>query len=685
MPVGANIAVNFSMPMKAQTITNPIDPAVFTLKQGTTPVAGTVVYAGVTAVFNPSSNLAANTLYTATLTNGATELEGLALASDYTWSFTTNQNSSADPVPDVISTFPAINAKHVPVTANISVDFNKVMNAHTITAANFTLKQGSRPVAGGTVTYAGVRATFSPPSNLAANTIYTATITNEARDLSDNALASEYSWNFTTHENPNGDDFIPTIISTFPANDANGVPIAATIAANFNEAMDGQTITPAIFTLLKQGTTPVAGTVSYDGVTAGFSPASPLANNTIYTVIVTREVRDLTGNALASNHTWRFATLPKAGQVPTTLGQAPVYLASAARFAVLAGTTVTNVPNSGTTIYGDLGVSPNMSVQGFPPGIVNGMIHAGGPVSDRNVATRAQYDLATAYDDAAKRSSAPIGVSGNIGGMTLYPGLYRSTSSLEISSGNLFLDARGDPNAVWIFQIASTLAVAPGRQIILVGGAKAANIFWQSGSSVTLGQTSVFKGTIMAYGSITMNTGATLDGRALARNGAVTLDGNLVTAMLPLVQNLSRLGYAIDTLEPGKPVFGDRDYVFVDPIPSILNGQVYIRTLNNEKAVENSDFLAFDVIMPVMVFVALDERIIPLPEWLAAWKFVGELRTTDDFRATRGLYSRRFPTGRVNLGPNMAAVDLSAEVSMYSIMIVPSQTTTDAKNWRMYY
>src|SRR5207237_3022098 len=131
------------------------------------------------------------------------------------------------------------------------------------------------------------------------------------------------------------------------------------------------------------------------------------------------------------------------------------------------------------------------------------------------------------------RTNGAVTVAGNLGGQTLTTGLYKSTSSLEISSGDLTLDAQGDANAVFIFQMASTLTTTSGRQVILSGGARAANVFWQVGSSATLGTTSVFKGTIMADQSITLTTGATLDGRALARIAAVTLDANVVTAPAP--------------------------------------------------------------------------------------------------------------------------------------------------------
>ena len=198
-----------------------------------------------------------------------------------------------------------------------------------------------------------------------------------------------------------------------------------------------------------------------------------------------------------------------------------VALGAAGAFAVLAGATVTNTGATGLT--GDLGVSPGTAVTGFPPGTLTGAIHAGDPAS-----AAAMADLTTAYNDAAGRTLAPVTIAGNLGGMTLSPGLYKSTSSLEISSGDLTLDARGNPNAVFIFQMASTLVTTSGRAVILSGGAKASNIFWQVGSSATLGTTSAFKGTIMADQSIALNTGATLNGRALARIGAVTLDGNAV-------------------------------------------------------------------------------------------------------------------------------------------------------------
>jgi hypothetical protein len=141
--------------------------------------------------------------------------------------------------------------------------------------------------------------------------------------------------------------------------------------------------------------------------------------------------------------------------------------------------------------------------------------------------------LTTAYNDAAGRTLAPVTVAGNIGGLTLPPGLYKSTSSLAISSGDLTLDAQGDANAVFIFQIASTLITTSGREVILSGGAQSKNVFWQVGTSATLGTTSVFSGTIMADQSIALKNRAMLKGRALARIGGVTLAANTVVMPTP--------------------------------------------------------------------------------------------------------------------------------------------------------
>lgn len=205
-----------------------------------------------------------------------------------------------------------------------------------------------------------------------------------------------------------------------------------------------------------------------------------------------------------------------------TVQQPTIILSGASSLAILAGSAVTNT--GATIITGDIGLSPGSSVGGFPPGIINGTLHV-----NNAIANQAKLDLTSAYNDAAGRTSTDIvTLSGNIGGLTLTPGLYKSTSSLALSSGDLTFDAKGAVDAVFIIQIASALTVTSGRQVILAGGASASNIFWQVGSSATFGTTSAFKGTIMAMESITFNTGASLDGKALARTGGVSLAGNTI-------------------------------------------------------------------------------------------------------------------------------------------------------------
>jgi ice-binding like protein len=213
-------------------------------------------------------------------------------------------------------------------------------------------------------------------------------------------------------------------------------------------------------------------------------------------------------------------------------GEAKIPLGAAGNFEVLAGTTVTNT--GATVVHGNLGVSPGSAVTGFPPGKVTGMIDKAD-----TAAALAQKALVTAYHNGMGRTNCPVSVAGNIGGKTLAPGLYKSTSSLAISSGDLTLTAKGGSGTVFIFQVTSKLTVTSGRHVILAGGALASNIFWVVGSSATLGSTSVVYGNILAHVSISMATGATLHGKALANIGAVTLQGNTVAAVPVSIATIS--------------------------------------------------------------------------------------------------------------------------------------------------
>ena len=229
----------------------------------------------------------------------------------------------------------------------------------------------------------------------------------------------------------------------------------------------------------------------------------------------------------ALKFSWLAALVP-IGVVSTLLlsqspagAQTTVPLGTAQSFAVLGGSAVTNT--GPTILNGDLGVWSGTSITGFPPGIVNGNTHDADAV-----AMGAQSDSTTAYNFAAGES--PTGsLSGVVGaGQTLKPGVYNESSALLLN-GTLYLDAQGDPAAVFIFQIGSTLTTGSFSHVVLIGDAQACNVFWQVGSSATLGTNSNFKGTILALASITVTTNDTVTGRALAQTGAVTLDSDTIT------------------------------------------------------------------------------------------------------------------------------------------------------------
>ena len=231
--------------------------------------------------------------------------------------------------------------------------------------------------------------------------------------------------------------------------------------------------------------------------------------------------------------------------------QAPVFLGAADDFGVLGASTVTNTGL--TEVTGDVGVSPGTAVTGFPPGIVNGTIHSAGAV-----AAQAQSDLTAAYNDAESRACQVDLTGQDLGGMTLTDGVYCFSSSVGLT-GTLTLDAQGDPNAVFIFQIGSTLTTASASSVNLINGAQSCMVVWQVGSSATLGTTTAFSGNVLALTSNTATTGVTVDGRLLAQNGAVTLDSNTVTraqcAAVPVVSvPVSVVPPSVPVAPPSVPV-----------------------------------------------------------------------------------------------------------------------------------
>ncbi|HWY11014.1 MAG TPA: Ig-like domain-containing protein [Bacteroidia bacterium] len=511
VPVGQVITVTFNEKMNPATITQQS----FILK-GTTQVLGTIAYdgTGTTMSFTPTTSLTPNTTYTGRVTTMAKDAMGNALQADYVWTFSTGTTV----LPTVISTDPANNDTGVFLNKIVTATFSMPMNPTTINATTFLMKQGATIVAG-TVTYNISTGYFTPSSSLMPNTVYNCTITTGAKNTSNTSIASDYIWSFTT-----GTVTAPKVISTDPISNASSVSLTKIVTATFDTPMNAGTINGTTF-LLKEGTNAVAGTVTYAGSTASFTPTSNLLSGTVYTATITTGAMNPSGTPIANNYIWSFTTVPP-------LGAPSVDLQSVARFGIIAGVGVSN--NAGFSIINnlDVGISPGVrsSITGFPPAVVNGgAIYASDDIAPPGVAamlTQAKQDLTNAYLFAEGATApAPATVSGDIGGTTLAPGIYKSTSTLLIQSGDLTLDGMGDANAVWIFQIASafTTVGGAGGNIILTGGAQAKNVFWQTGSSATIGNFTSFQGTVLALTSITMGSNATAVGRMLARNGSVVL------------------------------------------------------------------------------------------------------------------------------------------------------------------
>ena len=236
----------------------------------------------------------------------------------------------------------------------------------------------------------------------------------------------------------------------------------------------------------------------------------PKATRLVAVLLIGAVLLPVTGSSMS-----RMFAAPQSGVSPT--------LGTAESFRVLGASTVTNT--GPTVVNGDLGVKPGTAVTGFPPGIVvpPGKIYAGVAV-----AQKAQSDVTTAYN-ALTGQACNVDLTGqDLGGLTLTPGVYCFSTSAQLT-GALTLNALGDPNAVFIFKIGSTLTTASNSSVIVINGGSTCNVFWQVGSSATLGTSTQFEGNVLALVSITLNTSVRLNGRALARTGAVTLDSNTIS------------------------------------------------------------------------------------------------------------------------------------------------------------
>jgi hypothetical protein len=578
VPINQKITATFSEAMKATTVTAAGTFTVAAAGTGGAAVPGTVTYVAATntATFTPTANLPPSGQYTATISSAAQNAAGDPLLSNFVWNFTAGKTANSTP-PTVTATLAASGATGVPTNQKITAMFSKVMDPATIMAAGtFTVAVAGVGGAAvpGTVAYAGSIATFTPSASLAANTNYTATITNAAKDLTGNALAAgavPNPWSFMTGAGPN--TTAPTITLVNPTNTEINVVLNTAVNATFSEAIDAVTITaPGTFTLAVAGAggAAVSGNVSYDSVShiATFTPAANLTATTQYTATITNAAKDLSGNALAAGTTanpWSFTT-------GASVGAAAPNLATASPFGAFGGGAGITNQGINTVINGDIGTTGASTVvtgfhdagtgcvyteTGSNMGLVNGNIYTPPPpptvacptegtTTTAGIAMQAALDALAAFNNLSP-ASRPGGIdpgAGQLGGLVLAPGIYKAASgSFLITGSDLTLDGKGDANAVWVFQAASSLTVgAPGapRNVILVGGAQAKNVFWQIGSSATInaagGGTMV--GTIIAAAGVTFSTVGnaaitTLDGRALGLNASVTVVNTVVNVPAP--------------------------------------------------------------------------------------------------------------------------------------------------------
>ena len=437
-----------------------------------------------------------------------------------------NNNNPGTMPPAVASTSPGSNATNIPLNTSISVYFKTTMNAATISQNTFLVKQGNTAVAG-VVTYKDSVALFKPAANLEGNKIYTCTITSGAKNIAGTSLSKDYTFSFTT--SGIADNIAPMAMSVTPQNNATGVPQGNNITVNFNEAMNASTINTTTF-IVKQGNTAVAGSVTYTGLIATFTPSSILSAGLKYTASISTDAKDLAGNALSSILVWDFT------MASSTSTLAAVNLGTAINYVILAKTAIKNNPISNIT--GDLGLSP--AATSYITGLsltdatgyavssqVTGKVYAADMVDPTAInLTTAVNDMNTAYNDAAGRPTPDFLEfgSGNLGGKTLSPGLYKWTSTVTIPTD---IAISGGANDIWIFQIAGNLTMSSAVKITLGGAAQAKNIFWQVAGEVTTGATSHFEGIILAKTGITLGSGASLKGQALAQT-AVILDANTI-------------------------------------------------------------------------------------------------------------------------------------------------------------
>ncbi|PRC93514.1 ice-binding family protein [Solimicrobium silvestre] len=538
--------------------------------------------------------LAPGTTYTATVTGATSIATGLALANPYIWTFTTGA-APAVTLPGVTVTFPATSnsgpTPGVPINTAITAAFTEDMAPATINASSFTLTCTSPCAAPtGVVSYSvGSRtAVFVPNAALTVGTTYTATITTAATDLAGNALggnqapipaSSNYVWTFTTATTPPVPGSNVSVLSTNPAANDTSVCTNAAINATFNVPanlhMNPTTVNSATFTVTgpAPALAPVHATsVVLDAATGSIATFTPtaLTAGVTYTATIhggASGVKDLAipADTMAANFTWNFTAVSCSAPATIPLGSASTFgnfggsagMTNQGIYTVVNGNIGTTAVSTSVTGFHDAGPNCIYTQTPLNVGTVNGLIYTAAPpptvgcpsegtATTFAVASAARADALTAYNDLVAMPAGPNPGAGNLANLTLAPGDYTAASgSFMIQGGNLTLDAQGNANATWVFQMATTLTVGgPGAaapaSIILANGAQAKNVFWQVGSAATInaGGGGTMVGTIISQDGVSISTAGnvaivTLNGRALSLGASVTLVNTVINVPAP--------------------------------------------------------------------------------------------------------------------------------------------------------
>jgi len=582
VPVNQALTATFSEAMDPATVNS----SSFLLQvTGGATVNGVITYAanGSVATFVPNAPLLYSKNYTATITTGAFDLDDSQRVTAHTWTFTTAATPILIP-PTVISTIPVTLPEDtdVPLNQVVSAVFSVPMSPDTINGTTFSLTgPGTTPV-GGLVAYAAIgnQLVFLPTANLMAGTTYTAKITTGVQDLASSPLASDYIWTFKTGTAPV--IVSPTLTLTVPANLATNVALNAAVSATFSEAMNPLTLNPATFQLTTGGTlasggTLIGATITYDAVNfiATLTPTSDLTASTTYSVLVTDGATDLAGDPLVNTgkpNPWTFKTGAAVVPPPVVLGPTITLFGGFG-----GGAGMTNQGDK-TVINGDIGTTGASSTMtgfydetvmlgGVPQcnytagvgaayGLVNGAIDTGAPpptVGCPNEGTAATFAIATEAALEGRTAyttlqTIPPGITlatNELGNRTLAPGVYTSTSFYQITTGPLTLDAQGDPNASWVFQMASYLTVGTptsSESVVLKNGAKASNVFWAvgglPGAVINYGGGGTMVGTIISQPGITVSSPGvaavtTINGRVIALDASTTMVNTVINVPTP--------------------------------------------------------------------------------------------------------------------------------------------------------